>query len=186
MPHRGDQILKNDDDICVRPTTNNARVAIAVVKEIGELDTRQRDQSHRVEEGERVAGPTEGDGEEGSDAPDEGGFALAGFRDASEDRRDDGEKHDSNSDHSVYGVSYGATPQTDGRGVDDDDNRCTGYSTLEKKGEKRRFEHRTECLWRKCGTFRGRRGVDLGERPLILLKTGETNSIAEHFLGTPT
>ena len=52
VPHRSDPILKNDDDIRVRPTAKSARVTIAVVKEVGELETRQRDQPHRVEEGE--------------------------------------------------------------------------------------------------------------------------------------
>ena len=184
--HRRDPILKNDDDICVRTTSNNARVAIAVVKEIGELDTRQRDQPRRVKKGEQVAGPTEGDGEGSGNALDEWGFSLAGFRDASEDRREDGEEHDNNSDRSVDGVSQGATPQTDGRGVDNDDHGSTSYSTLEKKGEKRSSRHRPERSWRKCSIFRGRREGDLGESLLFLLKTRETNSITEHFHGAPT
>jgi len=170
LPHRRDPILKNDDYICVRTIAKSARVAIAVGKEIGELETRQYDQPQRVGNGEWIADPADGDGEESGDVFDMAGFALAGFRDASEDRRDDGEEHDNNGKPSVDGVSQGAAPQTDGRGEDNDDQGCTGYSTLEEKGENHRFEHRREYSRRKSGTFRGRRSGNLGERPLFLVR----------------
>ena len=130
----------------------------------------------------------EDDGEYSGDVLAVGGFTpeLEGFRDASEDRRDDGEEHDSDSDRSVDGVSQGATPQTDRRGVNHDDHGCTGYSKLEEKGETRRSKHRPECSWRKhASTFRERRGEVMGERPPFLLETGETNPITEHFPGNP-
>ena len=130
--HRRDQFRNYNDDICPRTIAKNARVAIAVGKEIGELEATQRDHLHRIENGECQTGATDGDGQV-LGGPFGKGIVLTSFREASEDRREDGEEHDNNSKHSVEDVSQGTTPQTDGRGVDDNDHGCTGCSKLEKK-----------------------------------------------------
>ena len=69
-PHRSDPPLVRNDHIGLRPTAGNARVAVAVVEEMGELETGQHDQPRRVDDREREADLAQGDGGEGGDRLD--------------------------------------------------------------------------------------------------------------------
>ena len=69
------------------------------------MEGRQHDQPHRVDEREREAELPEEDGEASSEIFDGGGTSVAGFRDAGEDRRGDGEEHDDESVRPVDEVS---------------------------------------------------------------------------------
>lgn len=69
-PHRRDPRLVGNDDVRIYPTSEDARVAVAVVQKLGELETGYHEQPRRIEEREYEADPTEGDGDESGEAFD--------------------------------------------------------------------------------------------------------------------
>ena len=50
IPHRRDRTIIKNDHIGIRVTADDARVAVAVVEDIGELEARQEDQPCLVDE----------------------------------------------------------------------------------------------------------------------------------------
>ena len=108
---------------------------------MGELEARQYDQPHPIDEREQEGDPAEGDGDEGGKTFDDGGSPLASFRNAGEDCRDYVEEHDNDSSPSVDGVPQRTAPQADCRGKNYDDCGCGGRSALKNKGHNRGVEH---------------------------------------------
>jgi hypothetical protein len=85
LPHRvGPPVVRNDN-IRTRATSEDARVAVAVVEEIRELETGYQDQSYHVHQGEQEADPAEGYCDESREESDDAGSRPTSFRDAGED-----------------------------------------------------------------------------------------------------